>query len=309
MVVWMMACISAVVWLPVRAQEVSPVVDDRVESGGDVIPAIPQSAERRGGLELGAVISAAYSNNIYLSSSDPTADLVVRIGPSVAYTHGDSKEGEGGFIQVAYRPTGVIYADNHSDSRVDQSLAVAAGWRGKASELTYTGSGQMLGNATPDTGSQTERVELANEIRGAWMAREKVSAEVAVGGSQTVYDSPDLVDSGLIYGEIAARYAYSPKTEIGMAYRAGRLEIERADSQTIPQVTGSIDWKPREKIQVKLEAGVGFRNSGDDTNATPVLNGRIDWTPREGTELFPSPGRFPRLAMGSRWILRPRFRC
>jgi len=94
-----------------------------------------------------------------------------------------------------------------------------------------------------------------------------------------------------------------------MAYRAGRLEIERADSQTIPQVTGSIDWKPREKIQVKLEAGVGFRNSGDDTNATPVLNGRIDWTPREGTELFPSPGRFPRLAMGSRWILRPRFRC
>ena len=91
MVVWMMACISAVVWLPVRAQEVSPVVDDRVESGGDVIPAIPQSAERRGGLELGAVISAAYSNNIYLSSSDPTADLVVRIGPSVAYTHGDSK--------------------------------------------------------------------------------------------------------------------------------------------------------------------------------------------------------------------------
>lgn len=286
MVVWMMACISAVVWLPVRAQEVSPVVDDRVESGGDVIPAIPQSAERRGGLELGAVISAAYSNNIYLSSSDPTADLVVRIGPSVAYTHGDSKEGEGGFIQVAYRPTGVIYADNHSDSRVDQSLAVAAGWRGKASELTYTGSGQMLGNATPDTGSQTDRVELANEIRGAWMAREKVSAEVAVGGSQTVYDSPDLVDSGLIYGEIAARYAYSPKTEIGMAYRAGRLEIERADSQTIQQVTGSIDWKPREKIHVKLEAGVGFRNSGDDTNATPVLNGRIDWTPREGTELF-----------------------
>ena len=286
MVAVMMACISAVVWLPVRAQEVSPVVDDRVESGGVEILTIPQSEERRGGLELGAVISAAYSNNIYLSNSDPTSDLVVRIGPTVAYTQGDSKEGEGGFVQVAYRPTGVIYADNHSDSRVDQSLAVAAGWRGKASKLTYIGSGQMLGDATPDTGGQTERLELENEIRGAWMPREKVVAELAVGGGQTIYDSPGLVDSGRIYGEIAVRYAYSPKTEIGAAYRAGRLEIEGADSQTIQQVTGSIDWKPREKIHVKLAAGAGFRNSGDETNVTPVLNGRIDWTPREGTEVF-----------------------
>ncbi len=286
MVVWMMACISAVVWLPVRAQEVLPVVDDRVESGNDGIPTIPPSERRSEGLELGAVISAAYSNNIYLSSSDPTSDGVVRIGPSVGYTHGDSKEGAGGFVQVAYRPMAVIYAENHSDSRVDQSLAVAAGWRGKVSKLTYTGSAQMLGNATPDTGSQTDRVELANEIRGAWMLREKVSAELAVGGSQTSYDSSDLVDSGLIYGEVAGLYAYSPKTEIGMAYRAGRLEIDRADSQTIQQVTGSIDWKPREKIRVKLEAGVGLRNSGDETNASPVLNGRIDWKPREGTEFF-----------------------
>lgn len=282
----MMACISAVVWLPVRAQEVSPVVDDRVESGDVEIPTIPQSAARRGGLELGAVISAAYSNNIYLSSSDPTSDLVVRIGPSVAYTQGDSKEGEGGFVQVTYRPTGVIYADNHADSRIDQSLAVAAGWRGKVSKLTYTGSGQMLGDAMPDTGSPADRLELENEIRGAWMPREKVAVELAVGGSQTIYDSADLVDSGRIYGEIAVRYAYSPKTELGMAYRAGQLKIEGADSQTAQQVTGSMDWKLREKIHVKLEAGASFRNSGAGTNVTPVVNGRMDWTPRVGTELF-----------------------
>ena len=286
MVALMMACISAVVWLPVRAQEVSPVVDDRVESGGAVIPVIPQSEERRGGLELGAVVSAAYSNNIYLSSSNPTSDLVVRIGPAVAYTQGDSKEGEGGFIQVAYRPAGVIYADNHSDNRIDHSLAIAAGWRGKVSKLTYKGSAQMLGDATPDTGSQTDRLELQNEIRGAWMPREKISAELAVGGWQTKYDNSNLVDSGRIYGEIAVRYAYSPKTELGMAYRAGLLKIEGADSQNIQQVTGSIDWKPRDKIHVKLEAGAGFRDSGDDSNVSPVVNGRIDWTPRAGTEIF-----------------------
>ena len=282
----MTACISAVVWLPVRAQEFSPVVNDRVESGADAIPTIPQSEVRRGGLELGAVISAAYSNNIYLSSTNPTSDLVVRIGPLMAYTQGDSKEGEGGFIKVAYRPAGVIYADNNSDNRIDHSLAIAAGWRWKVSKLTYTGVAQKLGDATANTGGQTDRLELQNEIRGAWMPREKISAELAVGGWQTKYDSSALVDSGRIYGEIAVRYAYSPKTELGMAYRAGQLKIEGADSQTIQQVTGSIDWKPREKIHVKIEAGAGFRDSGDDSNVTPVVNGRIDWTPRQGTEFF-----------------------
>lgn len=286
MVVLMMASIAAVVWLPVRAQEVSPVVDDRVESGGEETPAIPQGEERRGGLELGAVIAAAYSNNIYLSQVNPTSDLVVRIGPSMAYTQGDAKEGEGGFIQVAYRPTGVIYAENDSDSRIDQTLAISAGWRGKASKLTYDGDARKLGDATPDTGGQTTRLELKNEIRGAWSPREKISAELAVGGWQTKYDDSALVDSGRIYGEIAARYAYSPKTGVGLAYRAGQLKIEEADSQTTQQVTGSMDWKPREKIHVMLEAGAEFRKSGEGSNVSPVVNGRIDWTPRQGTEVF-----------------------
>jgi hypothetical protein len=73
---------------------------------------------------------------------------------------------------------------------------------------------------------------------------------------------------------------------VGAAYQAGRLKIEDADSQSIQQVTGSFDWQPREKIQIKLDGGAEFRRAGGTTSVNPVLNARIDWEPREGTGVF-----------------------
>ena len=90
-------------------------------------------------------------------------------------------------------------------------------------------------------------------------SREKLSLEVAAGGWQTDYQNPTLVDSGRYYGEVAVRYAYSPKTEVGVFYQAGRLHIEGADSQTLQQVAGSLSWQPREKISIKINAGAEFR--------------------------------------------------
>ncbi len=287
---WMFALTSTPAWVGVMAmahgQEVISVVDGRVEAGPALEAVVPRDEERRGGLELGVVVAAAYNSNIYLSSTDATSDMIYRVGPLIAYTQGDSKEGEGGYIRVAYQPTGVMYADQQSNNRIDQSAGLEAGWKGKISKLTYKGAARNLGDATADTGTQTERTELENEVRAAWLVREKVSLEVAAGGWQTKYNNPALVDSGRYYGEVAVRYAYSSKTEVGVFYQAGRLKIEGADSQNIQQVAGSLDWQPREKIRIKIDAGAELRESGGTSTTNPLLNARVDWTPREGTNLF-----------------------
>lgn len=287
---WIFALTTTALWssviLTVHGQEVSSAVDGRVEAGPVLEAVAPSDEERRGGLDLGVVVSAAYDTNIYLSSTNPTGDMVYRVGPSVAYTQGDSTDGVGGYIQVAYQPTGVSYASEKSNNRIDQSAAAIAGWKGKVSKITYKGVGQILGDATADTGTQTERLELENEIRGAWTVREKVSLEAAVGGWQTKYQNSALVDSGQVYGETAVRYAYSPKTEVGVACRAGSLKIENAASQTIQQLTGSLVWQPREKIRITLDGGAEARDSGSGSDVNPVVNARIDWTPREGTRWF-----------------------
>jgi len=289
--VWKLAFMSAGFLSSIQAQEVSPVIEDRVESGDGVVPLESQvdaslEEERRGGLEIAAVLSTAYDSNIFLSKTDAESDTVTRVGPAIAYTQGDSKEGEGGFIRFAYKPTAVFYSENSSENRVDHQAAITAGWRGKVTAITYSGAIQKLADAIPDTGQQSDRLEYANEIRAAWIPREKVTVEAAVGNKDADYVNPALFDSSNVYGEAALRYAYSPKTELSVAYQPSYLKVDGASRQLAHQVTAGIDWKPREKIQVRLEAGGERRETENGTDTNPVLEGRIDWTPRKGTTLF-----------------------
>lgn len=270
----------------VQSQEVVSIVSDRVESADMNVPNLTNDEQRRGGLELGVIVLAAYSTNTFLSRDNPVPDSVFRVGPAISYTQGDSKEGEGGYIQFAYQPTGVIYGKSKSNNRIDQAAALSAGWRGKLSKLTYTGTAKKLGDAIPDTGVRSDRIELESELRAAWILSEKILLEVAAGGSSSNFENPELVSSGRLYGEVALRYAYSPKTQVGLAYRAGQLKIETADDQATQQLSGSIDWQPREKISVKFEGGAEMRRFEGGTKTNPVVKARIEWLPREETKLF-----------------------
>lgn len=295
----MLACILANIQASVFGQQVPPAMDDRVESSvdgrlesvdGDRVPLPPpgvqEDAKKRGGWEIGAVISAAYDDNIFLSATKPESDMVFRVGPALAYTQGDSKEGEGGFIQVAYRPTSVTYAKNHSDNRIDHQALLTAGWRYKATQLTYKGGLQQLGDATAETGRQTDRLEFENEVRVAWLPREKVTIEMAAGNRQSDYQDPTLFDSSKTYGEIAARFAYSPKTELGIAYQVARFKVSSSPDQDTQQLTGRVVWLPREKIRIDLEGGGEYRKVDRDSQLNPVMQARAEWTPREGTSVY-----------------------
>lgn len=268
------------------AQEYSQVVDSRVDVGNAQPPQADAGTERSGGWDLGAIVSAAYDDNIFLSSSNPESDMVFRAAPVMAYTKGNEKEGEGGFVRVGYRPTAVVYASNGSENRIDHEALAVAGWRGKVTRLTYSGVIQKLGDATADTGRPADRLAFENEVRVAWIPREKITLEVAAGDSRSEYSDPAYFDSGKSYGEVALRYAYSPKTELGIVYQIGRFRVDGAGRQDTQQVTGSIAWEPREKIKLNLDAGAEYRKFDNGSDVNPVLEGRIEWSPREGTDVF-----------------------
>jgi hypothetical protein len=276
------ACLSP----SVRSQTYTPVVEDRVESMLEQQPLAATERERRDGWDLGAVISAAYDDNIFLSAEDPESDLVFRAAPKIAYAKGDEEEGEGGFVNAGYVPTLVIYASNGDENRVDHQAFAVAGWRGKVTRLTYTGAIRKLGDATPETGSPVDRIEFGNEIRAAWLPREKVALEVAAGNRQSDYDDSSLNDSSETYGEVAVRYIYSPKTQLGIVYRIGRLKVDRSDDQDVHQLAADVSWEPRRKIRLDIKAGAEHRDTGGGSEVNPVLEGRLAWSPREGTDLY-----------------------
>lgn len=289
----MLACFAATFCEVVQAQQINPVVDDRVDFGlvsnvetVPLAPLVEDDGKKSPGWELAASISAAYDSNIFLNATDEVSDQVYRIGTIIAYKQGDPLETEGAFIDVAYKPTAILFKERGTDNRIDHQALWLAGWRGKVTTFSYKGGLQKLGDATADTGEQANRTVLENEVRAAWAAREKLTFELAAGASQTAYESPSFFDSSNAFGEIVIRYAYSPKTQVGIAYQVSRFDVDGASPQNVQQLTGNISWQPREKIQISLQAGAENRKTDNGTQINPVFEGRIDWGPREGTKLY-----------------------
>ncbi len=270
-----------------HAQALSTGVNDRIDAAGVDTPAVSaDQSVRQDKLDLEATLSAAYDDNVFLSKQRPEKDMVYRVSPLVAYSHGDSAAGLGAFLKFAYRPTAVFYSKLDSEDRIDHQAAVIAGWNGKISRLTYKGAFQKLGDATADTGREADRIEFENEIRAGWIPRDRLAVEFAGGQRETDYEDKRLFDSSKVYGETAVRFAYSPKTELGLAWQIGRFDVDRSGTQHTQQITATFNWKPREKIIVHLMVGGERRETDVGTDVNPVVENRIEWMPRQGTSLF-----------------------
>ncbi len=290
----MFAALAAGSSVPLSGEELPSAVSGRLD--GEVDTRVSPSGSprldpglgetRSDELQLKLAVSAAYDDNIFLSATNPQSDLVARVGASVAYRKGDKLEGQGGYLEVAYRPTVVKFADHDDNDRIDQEAEWEAGWRGKAIRFAYSGTFSQLGDATADTGTLTDRTELSNSVRIAWSPREKIAVELAAGHDSMDYDSAAFADSSMSYGEVALRYAYSPKTRLGLIYKAGRFEVDGAGDQTVHRSTARIEWNPTRKTSIDVEAGFEHRNFDNGSDTTPVVEARFGWMPREGTELY-----------------------
>lgn len=276
------------------AQEFAPVVPAAVQGAVDDSPPSPLVAPRdpaagdkkTEGVEFGVILSAAYDDNIFLSARDRKSDFVAKVAPRIAYVKGDRETQDGGYLSVAYRPTGVAYAENSDDNRVDHDVRLAVGMKGKKVAFDYSLAYGKLGDATADTGRPTDRDVIDHVVRIAWVPREKLAVELAAGQSIADYADRILLDSREAFGEIALRYAYSPKTRLSLAYRAGRFEVDGADDQRFQRVMAGIEWQPREKIRVEFAAGAEKRKYATGSDVTPVMEGRIHWKASEKTDLY-----------------------
>lgn len=257
-------------------------------AGGAALPSVDVMGDEEGreGLDAGISIGSEYNDNIYYRSTDKEEDLIFRASPFISLTAGDAKEGRGGFVRTEYRPAGLLYTDHSSDTRVDHDARIWTGWRGAVTSISADGVFQKQGDATAEVFAPTDRTNLAGELRVAWHGREKLRVETAAGIKRTDYDAPRFFDYDRRYGEIALKYEHSPKTELGIAYRAGTLAVDGSARQDTQAVLGSIVWKPRGKILVSLEGGAERRDSAVGSRTTPVLEARAEWRPREKTKIY-----------------------
>ena len=101
------------------------------------------------------------------------------------------------------------------------------------------------------------------------------------------YSDPAFYDSSKTYGEVAVRYTYSPKTELGLIYQIGRFKVDGTGAAGHPAGDGqhrlaAAREDPRESRGRRASTG----SPTTVPTVNPVLEGRIDWKPRKGTEVF-----------------------
>lgn len=282
------------VTLPLSAEEYLPSIEARATTRVDQRLQRPDKLDfsalneikEEEGWDLGVLVEVAYDDNIFLNAINQRGDFVIRVTPKIAYAVGDPVGEEGAYLRAAYLPTAVVYLDNRDDSRIDHDLSWDTGYRGKMLALAYGGYFRRLGDATADVGSQNERNEYGNEARVSWMVSEKVALEAAAGFGGEDYDSAGLADTQRHFGELAWRYAYSPKTQVLIAYRAGREDVDGTGSQDIQRLSVRLRWSPRQKIDVDLEVGGERREYDNGSDTYPVFEGRFGWRPRAGTSLY-----------------------
>ena len=273
------------------ADVVEDGVADRVEGSVDENAWIPPRETppyrepQREGFRLGVEMSVAYNDNIFLSATAPEADFVSKVTPSIVYAKGDPGAG-GGFMEFAYRPSAVIFVENSGENRVDHDTTLTVGYDGAKTAIVYRGAYRRLGDATPETGARADRSEYASEVRATWKATAKVDLEAAIAVEGADYDDATLSDSNSTTAELAVRYAYSEKTELGVEFSSGSVEVDGAPKQDFQRVVTRLTWKPREKWAVNIGIGAEKRDYSTGSDTFGVFDAQVDWTPREGTSLF-----------------------
>ncbi|WP_411846849.1 hypothetical protein AAFN60_04875 [Roseibacillus persicicus] len=242
-----------------------------------------RSASTKEGLDISLVTSLAYDNNIFQTSDNETASAVAQIEPTIGWTVGERDKA---WLRLAYEGAVVLYLSRQEDSRIDNRVTMEGGIKGKSVALAYSARWAKLGSPSADIGGASDRYEWGGGIEAVYSPKGKVSYIVSADRSVIDLVEPGFFDFYQSSFGIAAAYRYSPKTEVELAYRIGKIEVDGAGSQTYQRFGTQVNWAPRSKLRFSLAGGLEHRNYESGSGSEPYLAARVDWTPRAKTAFF-----------------------
>lgn len=235
------------------------------------------------GLDLNLTASIAYDDNIFQSSENESASLVVQVEPSIGWTAGRR---DNTWVRLAYEGAGFLYLSEEDGNRIDHRLRAEGAVQFDVVRLTYSVSWARLGSPSADVGGESDRNEFSGQVALIYQPKGKVSYEIGLDRAVV-----DQVESGLFdffqsSAAVTARYRHSRKTELEAGYRIGFVEIDGSGDQVFHQIGGGVSWSPRSKFNVSLQGGIEYRDFETGSATNPYLSARLNWNPRPKTSLF-----------------------
>lgn len=248
-----------------------------VESAGSRAPSTKE------GVDISLVASLAYDNNIFQTPDNETASMVAQLEPTIGWTVGSRDKA---WLRLAYEGAVVLYLSRQEESRIDNRVAMEGGFKGKSVALAYSARWAKLGSPSADIGGASDRYEWGGGAEVTYTPKGKVSYVLSADRSVVDLVEPGFFDFYQSSVGLAASYRYSSKTEVELAYRIGKIEVDGASSQTFQRFGTQLNWSPRSKIRFSLAGGLEYRDYESGSGIEPYLAARVDWTPRAKTAFY-----------------------
>ncbi len=266
-----------------RIQEDAPA-GEREEAAGSALAGPSGSGFRLklGIFEVRPLLSSSvvYDDNILIAPSNEESDVVFIVTPGVVVGAGDSVDRKESFLQLAYSPSFLLFADRTDLNAVNQM----AGLNGQHvfNRLSLGGGVQWensFATTNRDIGGRVEQSVLLLSLRAGYKLGERSSLEA--NGQFLNRDIELGVDARDYLGRLWFVYSLTSKLDASVGAAFGHLEASDQPGQPYQQLLLRARYESTRKLSFSSSAGVEFRqfDSGRSSRTTPVFDVTGNWQP------------------------------
>lgn len=224
-----------------------------------------------------------YDDNIFISNTNRTADIIYNVVGGFAFQLGDYRNLQNNYLLLEYLATGFFFTNHPAQNSLDQALNLLAQYRINQAAIQFESVFRSLDGADRQVGAFTSRLLFFNALRLLYQYSEKTDLDLEANQRTNYY--PEQLSSYTWETRAAADYKILPKTKIGLQAVLGNNQAEDSPDRWYQTLNARAAYDLTGKLVVKSSVGIQFNQyvgGGEPMRILPVfaLGAEYEFTPK-----------------------------
>jgi hypothetical protein len=261
------------------ADPLGPVTDPNIDSMPPLgepemgLVEIPEEAEdRMWRLRPYLKTGVTYDDNIFISNTNRTADIIYNVEGGFSFELGDYRNLQNNYLLLEYLATGFFFSNHSAQNSLNQALNFLGQYRINQLAIQYESVFRSLDGADRQVGAFTSRLLFFNALRLFYNYSEKTDLEFEANQSTNYY--PEQLSSYTSETRAAFDYKILPKTKIGLQAILGLNQVEDSPDRWYQTLNARAAYDLTGKLVVKSSVGIQFNEyigGGEPIRIIPVF--------------------------------------
>jgi hypothetical protein len=245
---------------------------------------VPEEAEdRMWRLRPYLKTGVTYDDNIFITNTNRTADIIYNVAAGFAFQLGDYRGLQNNYLLLEYLAEGFFFTDHPAQNSLDQALNLLAQYRINQAALQFESIFRSLDGADRQVGTFTSRLLFFNALRLVYQYSEKTDLDFEANQRTNYY--PQQLSSYTWETRAAFDYQILPKTKIGLQAVLGLNQVEDSPDRWYQTLNARAAYDLTGKLTVKSSVGIQFNQyvgGGEPMRILPVfaLGAEYELTPK-----------------------------